>query len=76
MNESSPAAARVLLIEDDEIQHELLGAIFKQIEVDGFFCTNGEDGLEKLKTHFFDAVLLDALDPARIIWLPGAFDAG
>ncbi|HRG71365.1 MAG TPA: hypothetical protein PLH95_06985, partial [Thauera aminoaromatica] len=22
------------------------------------------------------AVLLDALDPARIIWLPGAFDAG
>lgn len=24
----------------------------------------------------FDAVLLDALDPARIIWLPGAFDAG
>jgi putative endonuclease len=24
----------------------------------------------------FDAVLLDALDPARITWLPGAFDAG
>jgi putative endonuclease len=24
----------------------------------------------------FDAVLLDALDPAHIIWLPGAFDAG
>ena len=24
----------------------------------------------------FDAVLLDALDPERITWLPGAFDAG
>ncbi len=24
----------------------------------------------------FDAVLLDALDPARLTWLPGAFDAG
>ena len=24
----------------------------------------------------FDAVLLDALDPDRITWLPGAFDAG
>ena len=24
----------------------------------------------------FDAVLLDALDPARVTWLPGAFDAG
>ena len=23
-----------------------------------------------------DAVLLDALDPARVTWLPGAFDAG
>lgn len=24
----------------------------------------------------FDAVLLDALDPDRLTWLPGAFDAG
>lgn len=56
---------KVLVIEDDEIQHELLGAIFKQIDVDGFFCTSGEDGLEKLKTHFFDAVLLDLGLPGK-----------
>lgn len=55
---------KILVIEDDEIQHELLGAIFKQIGVEGFFCATGEAGLEKLKTHFFDAVLLD-------IGLPG-----
>lgn len=56
---------KILVIEDDEIQHELLGAIFKQIDVDGFFCTNCEDGLEKLKTHFFDAVLLDLGLPGK-----------
>lgn len=55
---------KILVIEDDEIQHELLAAIFKQIGIEGFFCFNGEDGLEKLKTHFFDAVVLD-------IGLPG-----
>ena len=56
---------KILVIEDDEIQHELLGPIFKQIGVDGFFCTTGEEGLEKLKTHFFDAVLLDLGLPGK-----------
>lgn len=55
---------KVLVIEDDEIQHELIGAIFRQIGIDGFFCLNGEDGLEKLANHHFDAVVLD-------IGLPG-----
>lgn len=55
---------KILVIEDDEVQHELLSAIFGQIGIEGFFCTTGEDGLEKLTTHFFDAVLLD-------IGLPG-----
>lgn len=56
---------KILVIEDDEIQHELLGAIFRQIGVDGFFCMTGEEGLEKLKTHFFDAVLLDLGLPGK-----------
>ncbi len=56
---------KILVIEDDEIQYELLGAIFKQIGIEGFFCGTGEAGLEKLKTHFFDAVILDLGLPGK-----------
>lgn len=56
---------KVLVIEDDEIQHELIGAIFKQIGIDGFFCMTGEDGLEKLGNHHFDAVVLDLGLPGK-----------
>jgi CheY-like chemotaxis protein len=56
---------KILVIEDDEIQHELLGAIFKPIGVEGYFCASGEDGLEKLGTHYFDAVLLDLGLPGK-----------
>lgn len=56
---------KLLIIEDDEIQHELLGAIFEQIGAQGIFCTTGEAGLEKLSNHYFDAVLLDLGLPGK-----------
>ncbi len=56
---------KLLIIEDDEIQHELLNAIFEQIDVQGLFCTTGEAGLEKLSNHYFDAVLLDLGLPGK-----------
>jgi len=54
----------ILVIEDDSTQHDVLEAIFQKLEIESFFCTTGEDGLEKLLNHHFDAVLLD-------IGLPG-----
>ncbi len=56
---------KLLIIEDDEIQHELLGAIFEQIGVQGIFCATGEAGLGKLSQHYFDAVLLDLGLPGK-----------
>lgn len=56
---------KLLIIEDDEIQHELLSAIFEKIGVEGLFCTTGEAGLEKLSHHYFDAVLLDLGLPGK-----------
>ncbi|MBV6492843.1 MAG: Regulator of RpoS [Turneriella sp.] len=56
---------KILVIEDDEIQHELLKAIFAKIGVDAFYCKTGEAGLERLKTHFFDVVLLDLGLPGK-----------
>ncbi|HRP69632.1 MAG TPA: response regulator [Turneriella sp.] len=56
---------KVLVIEDDEVQHELLKAVFAQVGADALFCKTGEDGLERLKTHFFDIVLLDLGLPGK-----------
>lgn len=56
---------KLLIIEDDEIQHELLAAIFEKINAEGLFCTTGEAGLEKLSNHYFDAVLLDLGLPGK-----------
>jgi CheY-like chemotaxis protein len=56
---------KILVIEDDEIQHELLAAIFKSLQVEPTFSLTGEAGLERLRSHFFDAVLLDMGLPGR-----------
>lgn len=56
---------KILVIEDDQIQHELLAAIFKTLQIEGTFCLTGEAGLERLRTHYFEAVLLDMGLPGR-----------
>lgn len=42
-----------------------MGAIFEKIGVEGLFCTTGEEGLERLGKHYFDAVLLDLGLPGK-----------
>ncbi|MFO1525454.1 MAG: response regulator [Turneriella sp.] len=56
---------QLIVIEDDEVQHELLRALLSQIGVAVIFSTTGEDGLEKIRNHHFDAVLLDLGLPGK-----------
>lgn len=56
---------KILVVEDDEVQHMLLQAMFSKIGVDPLFVTTGEAGLEKLRSHFFDAMLLDLNLPGK-----------
>ncbi len=56
---------KILVIDDDTIQHEILAAIFKNIGIDGTYCDTGEAGLELIRSHFFDAVLLDMSLPGK-----------
>lgn len=56
---------KILVVEDDDVQQTLLQAMFAKIGVDALFVYNGEAGLEKLRTHFFDAMLLDLNLPGK-----------
>ena len=56
---------KVIAIEDDEVQHKLIGAIFDRIGIDALFCSTGEEGLQKLNNHHFDAVMLDMGLPGK-----------
>jgi len=56
---------KILVVEDDEVQHTLLTAMFAKIGVDAHFVMTGEAGLATLRTHFFDAMLLDLNLPGK-----------
>ncbi|MBS0617493.1 MAG: response regulator [Spirochaetes bacterium] len=56
---------KILVIEDDEVQYDLLEALFQKINAQGVFCSTGEAGIEKLQNHFFDCVLLDLGLPGK-----------
>lgn len=56
---------KILVIDDDEIQHELLAPVFQQIGAVGIYCTTGEAGLTHLAKHYFDCVLLDLGLPGK-----------
>lgn len=56
---------KILVVEDDDVQQTLLQAMFGKIGVDALFVHTGEAGLEKLRTHFFDAMLLDLNLPGK-----------
>lgn len=56
---------KILVVEDDDIQQTLLQAMFAKIGVDALFVHTGEAGLEKLRTHFFDAMMLDLGLPGK-----------
>lgn len=56
---------KILVVEDDEVQQTLLQAMFGKIGVDALFVMTGEAGLEKLRTHFFDAMMLDLNLPGK-----------
>ena len=59
MSEETQTQGRVLLIDDDEVHAESLA---DALEMDGYECeyaASGEEGLERIGTARFDAVLTD-----------------
>ena len=56
-------SVRVLLVDDDARLHELLTSYLEQNGVHVTKATNGTEGLAKLESGTFDAVLLDVMMP-------------
>ena len=57
------SGAKVLLVEDNDINRELAEELLKQQQVELSIATNGEEALEKLAQQSFDLVLMDCQMP-------------
>ncbi len=50
----------VLIVDDDTINHKIISSIMQEEpEYKLFFTNSGREALERMKTHFYDLVLLD-----------------
>jgi len=61
--ESVPAAGRILVVDDVEMNRDLLSRRLKQLGHDVEMAVNGREALEKIGAGEFDLVLLDIMMP-------------
>ena len=62
-SEHQPLAGRVLLVEDNEINQEVAGALLTQLGVTHDIAANGQIAVDRVKNQAFDLVLMDIQMP-------------
>lgn len=50
---------RLLVVEDNSVQHNAIHALFDEAQVDVTVCTTGQEALDNLRRESFDCVVLD-----------------
>ncbi len=50
---------RLLVVEDNSVQHSAIHALFDDSQVDVTVCTTGQEALDSLKRESFDCIVLD-----------------
>jgi CheY-like chemotaxis protein/signal transduction histidine kinase/HAMP domain-containing protein len=50
---------RLLVVEDNSVQHSAIHALFDEAQVDVTVCTTGQEALDNLRRESFDCVVLD-----------------
>jgi CheY-like chemotaxis protein/HAMP domain-containing protein len=50
---------RLLVVEDNSVQHSAIHALFDESQVDVTVCTTGQEALDNLKRESFDCMVLD-----------------
>jgi DNA-binding response OmpR family regulator/ElaB/YqjD/DUF883 family membrane-anchored ribosome-binding protein len=55
--------ARLLLVDDDLLNREVLGRMLVRLEYDVHFAASGPEALELIRKHSYDLVLLDIIMP-------------
>ncbi len=50
---------RLLVVEDNSVQHSAIHALFDESQVDVTVCTTGQEALDNLKREAFDCIVLD-----------------
>nr|MBP9730232.1 response regulator [Moraxellaceae bacterium] len=55
----STGIRRLLVVEDNSVQHSAIHALFEDSQVDVTVCTTGQEALDSLRRETFDCVILD-----------------
>ncbi|MDQ8038453.1 MAG: response regulator, partial [Pedobacter sp.] len=50
---------RLLVVEDNSVQHSAIHALFEDSQVDVTVCTTGQEALDNLRRESFDCIVLD-----------------
>jgi CheY-like chemotaxis protein/nitrogen-specific signal transduction histidine kinase len=50
---------RLLVVEDNSVQHSAIHALFEEAQVDVTVCTTGQEALDNLRREAFDCLVLD-----------------
>ncbi|MDR0356500.1 MAG: response regulator, partial [Deltaproteobacteria bacterium] len=61
--QSRISAPRILIIDDDELIHKLLGAILHKSGFECLSALSGEEGLEMARTERPELIILDIMMP-------------
>jgi two-component system sensor histidine kinase/response regulator len=64
-NNSSPKAARLLVVDDQENSRKIIGGMLEGSGFDVVLAASGDEALEQLGRHKIDLVLLDVFMPGR-----------
>lgn len=57
--QSPSGIRRLLVVEDNSVQHSAIHALFEDSQVDVTVCTTGREALDSLRRESFDCVILD-----------------
>lgn len=58
-DETQTGVRRLLVVEDNSVQHSAIHALFDEAQVDVTVCTTGQEALDNLKREAFDCMILD-----------------
>ncbi|RLF66778.1 MAG: histidine kinase, partial [Thermoplasmata archaeon] len=61
MEEGTPRMAKVLIVDDNMKNIQVLGSVLRDAGYSVSFSTNGEDALRKMEGSEFDIILLDIM---------------
>ncbi|MGH8492077.1 MAG: response regulator [Moraxellaceae bacterium] len=56
---TSHGIRRLLVVEDNSVQHSAIHALFEESQVDVTVCTTGQEALDNLRRENFDCIVLD-----------------